>query len=224
MVNASENIPQIRGQRVTFSAYNDQADFRLSGNTIYFQNSPVLPLAEAKLRGSHNIENLMATLATGHARGLSFEQMVPPLCQYEPQPHRCEFVRTVSGVAYVNDSKATNLDAVEKALLAQTKPVVLIAGGKDKGFDFRPLQGLVKDKARAAILIGEMAERIRQDWREATRCELARSLPDAVERAHAIAQPGEVVLFSPGTSSFDMFKSYADRGDQFRSLVRALPK
>ena len=72
--------------------------------------------------------------------------------------------------------------------------------------------------------IGEMAERIRQDWCEATRCELARSLPDAVERAHAIAQPGEVVLFSPGTSSFDMFKSYADRGDQFRSLVRALPQ
>jgi len=223
-VNAGENIPQIRGQRVTFSAYNDRADFRLSGNTIYFQNRPVLPLAEAKLRGSHNIENLMATLATGHARGLSFEQMVPPLCRYEPQPHRCEFVRTVSGVDYVNDSKATNLDAVEKALRAQAKPVVLIAGGKDKGFDFRPLQGLVKEKARAAILIGEMAERIRQDWSEATRCELAASLPEAVERAHAIAQPGEVVLFSPGTSSFDMFKSYADRGDQFRSLVRALPK
>ena len=224
VVNASENIPQLRGRRITFSAYNDQADFRLSGNTIYFQNRLVLPLAEAKLRGSHNIENLMATLATGHARGLSFEQMLPPLCRYEPQPHRCEFVRTVSGVDYVNDSKATNLDAVEKALLAQTKPVVLIAGGKDKGFDFRPLQSRVKEKARAAILIGEMAERIRQDWREATRCELAGSLPDAVERAHAIAQPGEVVLFSPGTSSFDMFKSYADRGDQFRSLVRALPK
>ena len=224
VVNASENIPQISGQRVTFSAYTDQADFRLSGNTIYFQNRSVLPLAEAKLRGSHNIENLMATLATGRARGLSFEEMVPPLCRYEPQPHRCEFVRTVSGVDYVNDSKATNLDAVEKALLAQTKPVVLIAGGKDKGFDFRPLQSRVKEKARAAILIGEMAERIRRDWVEATRCELARSLPDAVERAHAIAQPGEVVLFSPGTSSFDMFKSYADRGDQFRSLVRALPK
>ena len=224
VVNASENIPQLRGRRITFSAYNDQADFRLSGNTIYFQNRLVLPLAEAKLRGSHNIENLMATLATGHARGLSFEQMLPPLCRYEPQPHRCEFVRTVSGVDYVNDSKATNLDAVEKALLAQTKPVVLIAGGKDKGFDFRPLQSRVKEKARAAILIGEMAERIRQDWREATRCELAGSLPDAVERAHAIAQSGEVVLFSPGTSSFDMFKSYADRGDQFRSLVRALPK
>ncbi|MEY2491539.1 MAG: UDP-N-acetylmuramoylalanine--D-glutamate ligase, partial [Verrucomicrobiota bacterium] len=131
VVNAGENIPQLRAQKVTFSAYNDRADFRLSESTIYFQNTPVLRLAEAKLRGSHNIENLMATLATGRARGLSFAQMLPPLCQYEPQPHRCEFVRTVAGVDYVNDSKATNLDAVEKALLAQTKTVVLIAGGKD---------------------------------------------------------------------------------------------
>ncbi|MEY2491607.1 MAG: UDP-N-acetylmuramoylalanine--D-glutamate ligase, partial [Verrucomicrobiota bacterium] len=134
------------------------------------------------------------------------------------------FVRTVAGVDYVNDSKATNLDAVEKALLAQTKTVVLIAGGKDKGFDFQPLRDLVKKKVRAAALIGEMADHIRKDWEGATQCEIAGSLADAVERAHATAKTGEVVLFSPGTSSFDMFKSYADRGDQFRALVRALPK
>ncbi len=224
VVNANENIPQIKAQRVTFSAYDDRADFRLANGTIHFWETPVLRLAEAKLRGSHNIENLMATLGTGRARGLSFDQMVPPLSAYEPQPHRCEFVRTVRGVDYVNDSKATNLDAVEKALSAQTKRVVLIAGGKDKGFDFQPLRKSVKEKARAAILIGEMANRICQDWREATRCEIAGSLAEAVERAHATAENGEVVLFSPGTSSFDMFKSYADRGDQFRQLVHALPR
>ena len=100
----------------------------------------------------------------------------------------------------------------------------LIAGGKDKGFDFQPLRDLVKKKAHTAILLGEMANRIADDWREATRCEIARSLADAVERAHAAAKTGDVVLFSPGTSSFDMFKSYADRGDQFRRLVHALPK
>ena len=224
IVNASDSIPHLKARKVTFSAYNDRADFRLAEGTIHFQNTPVLALSEAKLRGSHNIENLMATLAVGQARGLSFEQMVPPLCRYEPQPHRCEFVRTVAGVDYVNDSKATNLDAVEKALLAQTKAVVLIAGGKDKGFDFQPLRDAVKQKVRAAILIGEMAERIRRDWATTTACELADSLADAVERAHATAKSGEVVLFSPGTSSFDMFKSYADRGDQFRDLVRALPR
>jgi UDP-N-acetylmuramoylalanine--D-glutamate ligase len=124
----------------------------------------------------------------------------------------------------VNDSKATNLDAVEKALLAQNKPVILVAGGKDKGFSFEPLRALVKQKVRSVILIGEMAEQIAREWGHDVQCELAGSLAEAVERAHATAKPGEVVLFSPGTSSFDMFKSYADRGDQFRALVQALPK
>jgi UDP-N-acetylmuramoylalanine--D-glutamate ligase len=224
VVNAGESLPKIAARRVTFSAYANQADFRLEGGSIIYQNKAVLRMADTKLRGSHNIENLMATLAVGLARGLSFEQMIPPLCAYEPRPHRCEFVREVGAVIYINDSKATNLDAVEKGLLAQNKSVVLIAGGKDKGFTFETLRPLVAGKVRTAILIGEMAERIARDWKDAVPCEIAHSLADAVERAHAIAKPGEVVLFSPGTSSFDMFKSYADRGDQFRALVHALPK
>jgi len=224
IVNASETLPKIRPRQITFSAYTDRADFRLAEGAIVYQNQIVLRLAETKLRGSHNIENLMATLAAGLARGLSFQQMVPPLCAYEPRPHRCEFVREVGGVGYVNDSKATNLDAVEKALHAQTKPIVLIAGGKDKGFTFDPLRPLVKEKVRSTILIGEMAGSIARAWSGAVKSEIANSLADAVERAHAIARPGDVVLFSPGTSSFDMFKSYADRGDQFRALVQALPK
>ena len=224
VVNAGETLPKIAARTVSFSAYTDQADFRLEGGSIVYQNTPVLRMAETKLRGSHNIENLMATLAVGLARGLSFEEMLPPLCAYEPRPHRCEFVRELGEVAYVNDSKATNLAAVEKALLAQNKSVILIAGGKDKGFTFETLLPLVSEKVRITILIGEMAERIARDWKSTVPCEIANSLADAVERAHAIAKPGEVVLFSPGTSSFDMFKSYADRGDQFRALVHALPK
>jgi len=224
IVNAVESLPELRARKVTFSAYTNRADFRLAEGAIVFENKPVLRLNQTKLRGSHNIENLMATLAAGHARGLAFEKMVPPLCAYEPKPHRCEFVRQIGGVDYINDSKATNLDAVEKALLAQSKPVVLIAGGKDKGFTFEPLRKLVKEKVRSTILIGEMAERIAHDWDGAVKTELATSLADAVERAYATAKSGEVVLFSPGTSSFDMFKSYADRGDQFRALVQALPQ
>lgn len=224
VVNAGESLPKIAARKLTFSAYSNQADFRLEGGSIIYQNQPVLRMAEVKLRGSHNIENIMATLAVGLARGLTFEEMVPPLQAYEPRPHRCEFVREVGGVTYVNDSKATNLDAVEKALVSQNHKVILIAGGKDKGFTFETLRPLVSEKARAVILIGEMASRICDDWKDAAPCEIANSLADAVERAHAVAQPGEVVLFSPGTSSFDMFKSYADRGDQFRALVHALPK
>jgi UDP-N-acetylmuramoylalanine--D-glutamate ligase len=224
VINAGESLPQIAARTLTFSAYTNQADFRLEGGSIVYENRPVLRMAETKLRGMHNIENIMATLAVGLARGLKFEQMVPPLQSFVPRPHRCEFVREVGGVAYVNDSKATNLDAVEKALEAQNRKVILIAGGKDKGFTFETLRPLVSEKSRAVILIGEMATRICRDWQDAVPCEIANSLADAVERAHALAQPGEVVLFSPGTSSFDMFKSYADRGDQFRALVQALPK
>jgi UDP-N-acetylmuramoylalanine--D-glutamate ligase len=224
VVNAIEKFPANRPRKITFSAYSDQADFQLSDGAIVYQNQAVLRLSDTKLRGLHNIENLMATLAAGMARGLSFSQMAPALRDYQPRPHRCEFVREVDGVDYVNDSKATNLDAVEKALHAQTKPVVLIAGGKDKGFTFDPLLSLVKEKVQSTILIGEMAESIRHSWSGAVKCEIANSLADAVDRAHASARPGEVVLFSPGTSSFDMFKSYADRGDQFRALVQALPR
>jgi UDP-N-acetylmuramoylalanine--D-glutamate ligase len=224
VVNAIEKIPNIRPRTITFSAYANGGDFRLSEGAILYRDESVLRLADTKLRGLHNIENLMATLAVGMARGLSFGEMLPPLSAYEPRPHRCEFVREVDGVAYVNDSKATNLDAVDKALRAQTKSVILIAGGKDKGFSFDPLRSLVKEKVRSTILIGEMAESIRRSWAGAVESEIASSLADAVERAHSSAKPGEMVLFSPGTSSFDMFKSYADRGDQFRALVRALPE
>ena len=224
VVNAVEKLSAVRPRKISFSAYADQADFHLSQGAIFYQDQAVLRLKDTKLRGLHNIENLMATLAAGVARGLSFEEMVAPLCAYEPRPHRCEFVREVGGVGYINDSKATNLDALDKALRAQNKPVILIAGGKDKGFSFDPLRPLVKEKVRSTILIGEMAQSIRRSWNGAVECELANSLADAVERAHARAKPGEVVLFSPGTSSFDMFKSYGDRGDQFRALVRALPK
>ena len=224
VVNAAEALPTIRPSLITFSVYSNRGDFRLSDGAIVYENQPVLRLTETKLLGLHNIENLMATLAVGVARGLSFTQMVPAIRDYEPRPHRCEFVRELDGVEYVNDSKATNLDAVEKALAAQTKLVVLIAGGKDKGFTFDSLRSLVKDKVRSAVLIGEMAESITRSWDGAVKSEIASSLANALERARTLASAGDVVLFSPGTSSFDMFKSYADRGDQFRKLVQTLPQ
>jgi UDP-N-acetylmuramoylalanine--D-glutamate ligase len=114
------------------------------------------------------------------------------------------------------------LDAVEKALVSETRRVVLIAGGKDKGFEFGALTDLVARRCRAAVLIGEMAPRIEECWTHALPCHRSESLSEAVSTARGIAQNGDVVLFSPGTSSFDMFKNYADRGNQFRALVQQL--
>ena len=212
----------LRATVITFSAARRGGDFDLRDGVIHFREEPVLAMSDAKLRGVHNAENLMAALGVGYLRGIDFEQMLAPLASYTPQPHRCELAGTAGGVDYVNDSKATNIDALEKALLSETRPVVLIAGGKDKGFEFGSITGLIAQKVHHAVLIGEMAGRIAALWEARVPCERADSLDDAVRRARGHARPGDVVLFSPGTSSFDMFRNYADRGDQFRNLVKAL--
>ena len=223
VVNFCDDLPPLKAKKISFSATSFGADFEFHENTIFYHGAPVVKMTDTNLRGLHNAENLMAALGTGLSLGLSFNQMTPPLCAYKPLPHRCERVTTVNGVEYVNDSKATNLDAMEKALQSESRPVVLIAGGKDKGFEFDSVTPLVAQKVRHAVLIGEMADRIANCWGTKVSCMKAISLADAVGIAHAAACPGDVVLFSPGTSSFDMFKSYADRGNQFRDLVLGLP-
>jgi len=212
----------LKARPITFSAAREGADFDLRDGTIRFRGTPVLDMEKTRLRGVHNAENLMAALAVGYLMGLSFERMAEPLESYTALPHRCELVGTVDGADYVNDSKATNIDALEKALVSETRPVVLIAGGKDKGFEFGSITDLVARKAHHAVLIGEMAGRIAALWESRVPCEKAASLEEAVRCARGHARAGDVVLFSPGTSSFDMFKSYADRGDQFRNLVKLL--
>ena len=224
VVNFRDKLPPLAARRITFSASVPGADFELRDGVIFHRGTRVLAMSDTHLRGAHNAENLMAALGVGLAQGLEFHQMLPGLCAYRPLPHRCEVIRTVAGVEWVNDSKGTNLDSVEKALLSEGRPVVLIAGGKDKGFEYEALTDLVGERCRAAVVLGEMADRIEALWRGRLQClNAGRSLSRAVELAADIARPGDVVLFSPGTSSFDMFKNYADRGNQFRELVLALP-
>ena len=211
-----------RARLVTFSAYVPGADFDFRDGAIFYRGQKVLAMRDTNLRGLHNAENLMAALGVGVAHGLDFNRMRPPLCAYKPLPHRCELVRTIDSVAYVNDSKATNLDALEKALLSETCPVVLIAGGKDKGFEFDSIAELVAQKAHHVVLIGEMAGRIERMWGARVPCVQAGSLSGAIALARQRSRPGDVVLFSPGTSSFDMFQNYEDRGDQFRAIVQAM--
>jgi UDP-N-acetylmuramoylalanine--D-glutamate ligase len=223
IVNAVERLPSLRAKRTTFNAYAPGADFALDGRLIRFHGELALDLDATRLRGLHNAENAMAALGVARALGLSFASVIEALRAYQPAPHRCELVAQRGGIDFVNDSKATNLDALEKALRSEERPVVLIAGGKDKGFTFGPLAHLVATKVRRAVLIGEMAGRIESDWRAFVPCEQAGySLERAVQLASEAARPGDVVLFSPGTSSFDMFKNYAERGDQFRALAQSL--
>jgi UDP-N-acetylmuramoylalanine--D-glutamate ligase len=219
VVNGGDELPQIRARKITFSASRSDTDFILRNGEICFRGETVLRMEDTALRGIHNGENLMAALGVGFTWGLSWEQMRRPLCEYRPLPHRCERVSMANGVEFINDSKATNVDALQKALLSQDKPVVLIAGGKDKGFEFDAVTSLVAEKCRCVLLIGEMSDRIYALWNQTVPCRQCGSLREAVANSRAAAHAGDVVLFSPGTSSFDMFKNYADRGDQFRDLV-----
>lgn len=220
VVNARETLPELAAHRLTFSAAEVQADFQLRADgMITFRGKPVVALAETRLRGPHNAENLMAALAVGHCLGLKFDAMLPGAKAFVPPPHRCEFVREVNGVTWINDSKSTNLDALSHALAGQTGGVVLIAGGKNKGFSFAPVAELVADKAHDVVLIGEMREAIAADWGRGVACHPCESLAEAVDKAQALARKGDTVLFSPGTSSFDMFRSYEERGDFFKQLT-----
>ncbi len=224
VTNYLDELPRVAASLLTFSAYSKEADFTLQGDTIWFRGKAVLEMKETYLSGIHNAENLMAALGVAQAVKISWEQAKCGLTSYRLLPHRCEKVGEIDGVVFINDSKATNLDALVKALESQPKPVVLIAGGKDKGFEFDSIAGLVHAKAKHAVLLGEMANRIFGNWSEVVPCSIAKTLPEAVEQARRHSVPGNIVLFSPGTSSFDMFKNYADRGNQFREIIQELAR
>jgi len=224
IVNANLRLPPIRAKRVTISAAGDAADYQLIDGWLVAHGKQVLEQSRTNLIGPHNAENMLAALAVADLYEIPREATIRALCAYHPLPHRLEKVAEIGGVTFLNDSKATNIDALEKALMAMRAPVVLIAGGKDKGLDFTGLRTLVREKAKAVVLIGTMTEKLFAAWNSAVPCTRATTLADAVEKAHALAQSGDVVLLSPGCSSFDMFKSFEDRGDQFRELVRARAK
>jgi UDP-N-acetylmuramoylalanine--D-glutamate ligase len=187
---------------------------------VEFAAGDPLP-AEPALRGLHNRENAAAATAAARAAGASEDQIAHGLRDFKGVPHRLELVAEKRGVRYVNDSKATNVAAALRALSAyEDEPVRLILGGSSKGEDFAPLAAAIGPNVGAVYVIGETAD------------ELARAIPDtiragdlatAVERAAAAAQPGEIVLLSPACASYDQFRDFEERGEEFKRLVANLP-
>ena len=191
-------------------------------SVIRFRGEPILSLPATRLRGLHNAENAMA--AAGAARLLDIDSAVIQRAAeaFRPPRHRSELVAIVDGREFINDSKATNLHALEYALRGQVGSVVLIAGGKAKGLDFRPLVPGVERSVRALVAIGEIADELVEVFGGVVPAETAPDLESAVRRAHSLSNPGDTVLLSPGTSSFDMFSGYEERGDVFATCARNL--
>jgi UDP-N-acetylmuramoylalanine--D-glutamate ligase len=221
IVNVNLRLPEIAAKKITFSVTGLPADYQLADGWLVARNEQVLEQSRTNLIGPHNAENMLSALAVADLYDIPREATIQALCAYKPLPHRCENVGMIDGVTFINDSKATNIDALEKALLAMKSPVVLLAGGKDKGLDFSGLRSLLREKAKAIVLIGQMTEKLFLAWNSAVPCVKAASLANAVDLARGLAKEGDVVLFSPGCSSFDMFKDFEDRGDQFRALIQA---
>ncbi|HUX47024.1 MAG TPA: UDP-N-acetylmuramoyl-L-alanine--D-glutamate ligase [Desulfosporosinus sp.] len=183
---------------------------------------PIISRKDLQLRGAHNLENVMAAAAAAKAFGLSWTEITEGLTQFKGVEHREEIVGTFEGVLFVNDSKGTNTDAATKALLAFEEPLVLIAGGKNKGLDFHDFMKVVRVKVKSLVLLGLAADEMEQAARDEGVETIIRAttFADGVEKAIAEAIPGDVVLLSPACTSWDMFKSYEERGELFKELVR----
>lgn len=222
IVRASENVDSGKAQRWTFSAYGAEADYTYASGNFYHHGQEIGNSAGLRLRGKHNMENVLAALMTGRVFGLEFDDMLRAMESYDPPRHRCELVRTLRGREYINDSKATNLHALEACLGSQERPIILIAGGKDKQLDYTPLRAGLHGQVRAMVFIGEIAEQLEQNFSDLLPCQRAADMADAVHRAAELSHAGDAIILSPGTSSFDMYTGYAQRGEVFRDAVNAL--
>ncbi len=223
VVRFGEELPALAAKKVIFSTTDASADWYSEGRTIEHGGETWLDMdRDTSLRGLHNAENTMAALAACQALGISSQIMREALHGYAPPPHRCELIRTLDGVEYLNDSKATNLHALESALRSQFRPLVLIAGGKEKGLDYSPVVPLLTQKALAVVTFGQIARPLADLFSTAVSCQSVSTLADAVKTARSLAPHGSTVLLSPGTSSFDQFSGYEQRGNAFRDLVHQL--
>lgn len=182
----------------------------------------IMPLSELKLKGAHNHENVLCAVCSGIIAGCKPEEIRHAISQFKAVEHRLEYVATIDGVQYYNDSKATNVDATTKALESFPSGIHIILGGKDKGSDYTVLKPLLKARAKRVYTIGAAAEKIESHLGGVVDLVRSGTLEIAIKQAAAVAKPGDVILLAPACASFDQFQSYEHRGKVFKQLVKAL--
>jgi UDP-N-acetylmuramoylalanine--D-glutamate ligase len=188
-----------------------------------FGKEEVYDVSQVKVYGEHNKENFMAAICAARSMGVSAEAIQQVITSFRGVAHRLEFVRKKDGVFFFNDSKATNPQSMLRALQSfPANPVILISGGKDKNFDFTPLQETVRQRVKILILMGEAKEKLNRAIGDFTETFLVGTFEEAILLAFQKSRNGDIILMSPGCASFDMFKNYEERGDYYKKLVHSL--
>ncbi len=200
----------------------NQTIFYIKNSMIYKNNSELISIEKLKIPGKHNLANSLAAATVSSLFGATDKQISNAMETFRGVEHRLEFVSSISGVSYYNDSKATNLESVKVALESFENKIYLILGGKDKGGDFVNLIPYLKQKVKNVIIFGQAREKISLALRDAVRLKQVNDLKDAVEFCHLEAIPGDIVLLSPGCASFDQFANFEDRGENFKKFVKEI--
>lgn len=206
-------------QRVEEGAYADRGFIACCDGT---GGRELFDITKLKIIGPHNLQNIMGAILASKICGCAHKSIITALEGFLGLEHRLEFVRMLGNIAFYNDSKATNVDSVIRALESFTRPIILIAGGRDKGGDYSPLRDPIKERVRLLILLGEAKEKLSQHLGDLVPTIAVRTLEEAVRTAYSEAEPGDIVLLSPACSSFDMFNDYKERGNVFKDVVRSL--
>jgi UDP-N-acetylmuramoylalanine--D-glutamate ligase len=204
------------------SRQNVPCGISLVRQELVLNGKPFMRRGQIRLRGVHNLENVMAAAMMARLAGVPLNAIGDAVNSFPGVEHRLEFVRSLNSVEYYNDSKATNVDATLKAIDAFPGHLWIILGGKDKGSDYRPLRDPLRDKAKGVLLIGAAAGRIEEDLKGAVPLIPAGNLNSAIEYSREHAEPGDIVLLAPACASFDQFQNFEHRGGVFKQLVQEL--
>jgi UDP-N-acetylmuramoylalanine--D-glutamate ligase len=228
IVNYDDEICRAMSEKVKFSNVYFFSRNKVLKNGVFYDNGDIVITIRERhivikpkinIVGAHNMENILAAVAASYVAGVNPGIIEGIISKYKGMEHRIEFVRTLNGINYYNDSKSTNVDSTKVALESFEKNILIIMGGRDKGFPYTPLKKLVSRRVKSIFLIGEASDKIRSDLEGITAFVSANNIDNAMKQIFRVAVPGDTVLFSPACASFDQFKDFEERGRTFKQIV-----